>query len=148
MKLRQNARELVLIDVEGLGMLLGEIRYNQQTETALFALEKAAFFDLYLPCTVVYDQQQGPIVHPHVLAALTTSSVRIQRSRISCFIMETDLNPRLVEQYQTLVEAIMLKHGDVTPTGRHEDQDPDRPKPDGGPGGTRVINLRDRKDKG
>ena len=66
MKLRQNAKELVLIEADGLGLILGEVRYNRQTETVLFALEKAAFFDLYFPCTVLYDQERGPVVHDYL----------------------------------------------------------------------------------
>ncbi len=144
MKLRQNAKELVLLNVEGLGILLGHIRYNRQTETVLFALEKAAFFDLYFPCTVVYDQQKGPVVHPHILSAMTTSSIRIQRSRVSCFVLETDLNPDLARQYHQLVEAIMPKPVRSDPP---EGDDPDpggRPR---GGAGRRVVSLRGPKDK-
>ncbi len=144
MKLRQNAKELVLIELDGIGLLLGHIRYNRQTETVLFALEKAAYFDLYFPCTVVYDQQRGPVVHPHVLSAMTTSSVRIQRSRVSCFVMETDLNPELVTQYQKLLDAIIpkpAKPGSPDP----DEPGPDKPRPSGG--GSRVISIRGPKDK-
>ncbi len=145
MKLRQNAKELVLIEVDGLGLILGHIRYNRQTETVLFALEKAAFFDLYFPCTVVYDQQKGPVVHPHILSTMTTSSIRIQRSRVSCFILETDLNPELVRQYQQILEAIIPKPQHPEPPEPHD------PGPGGGkpkpPGGSRVISIRDLKDK-
>ncbi len=92
MKLKQNAQEIVLLSIEGLGLILGEIRYNRQTETAIFALEKAAFFDVYFPCTVIYDQQKGPLVHPHILAAMTVSSIRVQRQKVACYILEKDLN--------------------------------------------------------
>ncbi|MGQ9744412.1 MAG: hypothetical protein ACUVQV_00090 [Dissulfurimicrobium sp.] len=102
MKLSQNAKDIVLIELDGVGLLLGEVRYNRQTETASFALEKASFFDLYLPCTVVYDQQRGPLVHPHILSTFTTSSLRIQRNRVSFFILEPDINPVLVEQYNSI----------------------------------------------
>ncbi len=139
MKLRQNAKELVLIELDGVGLLLGHIRYNRQTETVLFALEKAAFFDLYFPCTVVYDQQRGPVVHPHVLSAMTTSSVRIQRSRVSCFVMEMDLNPDLVDQYQKFLDAIAPRPSKPVPP------DPKDPGPSGG--GSRVISIRGPKDK-
>lgn len=115
MKLNQNARDLVLIELDDVGLLLGEVRYNRQTETASFALEKASFFDLYLPCTVVYDQQHGPVVHPHILSAFTTSSLRIQRNRVSCFILEPDLNPVLIEQYNTIKKTIMPR-----PEANHE----------------------------
>jgi hypothetical protein len=87
MKLRQNARELVLLELSGAGLLLGEIRYNKQTETVLFALEKSAFFDLYFPCTVSFDQNRGVVLHPHVINAMTTSSIRVQRSRVAFFVL-------------------------------------------------------------
>ena len=144
MKLHQNAKELALVEVDGLGFILGEIRYNRQTETVIFALEKAAFFDLYFPCAVLYDQQRGPIVHPHVLTALTTSSIRIQRSHVSCFILETDLNPRLIQQYRGLLDALLAKQATLSPQKNPGHQGPERPKPTGG---SRVINLRDHKEK-
>ncbi len=138
MKLRQNAKELVLLEVDSLGILVGEIRYNRQTETVLFALEKAAFFDIYFPCTVVYDQQKGPVVHPHLLSALTTSSIRIQRSRVSCFVLETDLNPAIVEQYYRLIENMLPKTQPKHVPAGPDDQGPDDTKP---PKGSRVISL-------
>ncbi|MGB9497291.1 MAG: hypothetical protein ACKVE3_05400 [Dissulfuribacterales bacterium] len=142
MKLRQNAKELVLIEVDGPGLILGEIRYNRQTETVLFALEKAAFFDLYFPCAVLYDQERGPVVRPHVLTAMTVSSIRIQRSRVSFFVLESDINPKLIQQYHDLLESVLLKR-DVTSVGKTtKDQGPDRPEPTGG---SRVIALSDRK---
>jgi len=146
MKLRQNAKELVLIEVDGLGLILGEIRYNRQTETVLFALEKAAFFDLYFPCTVLYDQNRGPVVHPHVLTAMTVSSIRIQRSRVSFFVLESDINPKLIQQYYSLLEAVLLKQGVNLPGKATKDKDkgPDQPKPTGG---SKVITLSDRKEK-
>jgi hypothetical protein len=144
MKLRQNAKELVLIEVEGLGLILGEIKYNRQTETVLFALEKAAFFDLYFPCAVLYDQERGPVVHPHVLTAMTVSSIRIQRSRVSFFVLESDINPMLIQQYHGLLESALLKQG-VTSAGKAtKDQGPDQPEPTGG---SRVIALSNRKEK-
>jgi hypothetical protein len=143
MKLHQNAKELVLIEVDGLGLIMGEIRYNRQTETVLFALEKAAFFDLYFPCSVLYDQQRGPVVHPHVLTAMTVSSIRIQRSRVSFFVLESDINPKLIQQYHNLLEAVLLKQG-VSPRKTTKDQGPDQPKPTGG---SRVITLSDHKEK-
>jgi len=145
-KLRQDAGELVLVEIDGLGMLLGEIRYNRQTETVLFAMERAAFFDFYFPCAVVFDQQTGPVVRPHVLAALTTSSVRVQRSRISCFVLEDDLSPQLVEQYRRLLDAILGRQG-LAPRSRGggEGKGPDRSGPGGGP---RIVDLRKRDEKG
>jgi len=143
MKLHQNAKELVLIEVDGLGLIMGEIRYNRQTETVLFALEKAAFFDLYFPCSVLYDQQRGPVIHPHVLTAMTVSSIRIQRSRVSFFVLESDINPKLIQQYHNLLEAVLLKQG-VSPRKTAKDQGPDQPKPTGG---SRVITLSDHKEK-
>ncbi len=107
MKLRQNARELVLVEVSGLGILLGEIRYNKQTETVLFALEKASFFDLYFPCAVVYDQQKGALVHPHIVNTMTTSSIRVQRSRVAFFVLEADIAPSLRAQYLELVNSFI-----------------------------------------
>jgi len=144
MKLRQNAKELVLIEVDGLGLILGEIRYNRQTETILFALEKAAFFDLYFPCTVLYDQNRGPIVHPHVLTAMTVSSIRIQRSRVSFFVLESDVNPKLIQQYYDLLEAVLLKQGVTSPKKATKDKGPHQPKPTGG---SKIITLSDRKEK-
>ncbi|MCK4425898.1 MAG: hypothetical protein KAV69_04045 [Deltaproteobacteria bacterium] len=144
MKLHQNAKELVLIEVDGLGLIMGEIRYNRQTETVLFALEKAAFFDLYFPCSVLYDQQRGPVVHPHVLTAMTVSSIRIQRSRVSFFVLESDINPKLIQQYHNLLEAVLLKQGVTSPRKTTKDQGPDQPKPTGG---SRVITLSDHKEK-
>ena len=144
MKLHQNAKELVLIQIDGLGLILGEVRYNRQTETVLFALEKAAFFDLYFPCTVLYDQERGPVVHPHVLTAMTVSSIRIQRSRVSFFVLESDINPKLIQQYHSLLEAVLLKQG-ITLSGKAtKDKGPDQPKPTGG---SRVIALNDHKEK-
>ncbi len=144
MKLRQNAKELVLIETAGLGFILGEIRYNRQTETVLFALEKAAFFDLYFPCAVIYDQKTGPSVRPHVLTTMTTSSIRVQRSRISCFVLESDLNPALIRQYNDLLESVMLQQELASPSNDKKDPDPDRPSPSGG---TRVVSIKNGKEK-
>jgi hypothetical protein len=144
MKLSQNAKEIVLIQIEGLGLIMGEIRYNHQTETVLFALEKAAFFDLYFPCTVLYDKELGPVVHPHVLVAMTVSSIRIQRSRVSFFVLASDINPKLIQQYHDLYDAILLKQGMVTPTKNPKNTDKQQPKPSGG---SKVITLNDYKEK-
>ncbi len=144
MKLRQNAKELVLIEAAGLGFILGEIRYNRQTETVLFALEKAAFFDLYFPCAVIYDQKTGPVVRPHVVTAMTTSSIRVQRSRVSCFILESDLHPALSRQYTNLIESIMAHQDRSLPAKPEQDHDPDKPP---SPGGTRVVSIKDGKGK-
>jgi hypothetical protein len=145
MKLRQNAKELVLTEVDGLGLVLGEIRYNRQTETVLFALEKAAFFDLYFPCTVLYDQNHGPVVHPHVLTAMTVSSIRIQRSRVSFFVLESDINPKLIQQYHDLLEAVLLKQGVTSPSKatKAKEKRLDQPK---STSGSKVITLSDRKE--
>lgn len=143
MKLSQNAKDMVLIELDGVGLLLGEVRYNRQTETASFALEKASFFDLYLPCAIVYDQQRGPLVHPHILSAFTTSSVRIQRNRVSCFILEPDINPVLIEQYNAIKTNL---------TPRPESGSGEKPAQDEGSsekkktGKKRVINIHALKD--
>ncbi len=144
MKLHQNAKELVLIEVDGLGLILGEIRYNRQTETVNFALEKAAFFDLYFPCTVLYDQKLGPVVHPHVLTAMTVSSIRIQRTRVSFFVLEPDINPKLIQQYHHLLEAVLLKQGVSSPRETSKDHGPHKTKPSGS---SKIISLSDRKEK-
>jgi hypothetical protein len=144
MKIHQNVREPVLIEVDGLGLIMGEIRYNRQTETVLFVLEKAAFFDLYFPCTVLYDQERGPVVHPHVLTVMTVSSIRIQRSRTSFFVLESDINPKLIQQYHGLLEAVLLKQGVTSPRKTTKDQGSDQPKP---VGGSKVITLSDRKER-
>lgn len=143
MKLSQNAKDMVLLELDGVGLLLGEVRYNRQTETASFALEKAGFFDLYLPCTVVYDQQRGPLVHPHILAALTTSSLRIQRNRVSCFILEPDINPAVIEQYNAIKAALTPRSepGGVKGTGQGDETTENKK-----PAKKRVINLRAMKD--
>ncbi|OCC16446.1 hypothetical protein DBT_0263 [Dissulfuribacter thermophilus] len=136
MKLRQNAKELVLLEVDGLGLILGEIRYNKQTETAIFALEKAAFFDLYVPCAVIYDPQKGPVVRPHVLSALTTGSIRVQRSKVSCFILGNELSPSIVAQYQAILQGL-----GVIQEGSKESLKDDDPKKGPGSVGPRVITL-------
>jgi len=107
MKLRQNARELVLLDISGVGILLGEVRYNKQTETVVFALEKSAFFDLYFPCVVNFDPQRGPVVQPHVVNAMTTSSIRIQRNRVNFFVLSQDIAPSLKAQYVDIMNQVM-----------------------------------------
>jgi hypothetical protein len=143
MKLSQNAKDMVLIELDGVGLLFGEVRYNRQTETASFALEKASFFDLYLPCTVVYDQQRGPLVHPHILSALTTSSLRIQRNRVSCFILEPDINPVLIEQYNS-IKATLTPRSEPGQRGASAQGEgpPEKKKM----GKKRVINITSLKD--
>ncbi len=106
MKLRQNARELVLLELSGTGLLLGEVRYNKQTETVMFALEKSAFFDFYFPCSVSFDPQKGPVVHPHVVNAMTTSSIRIQRDRVNFFVLSHDIAPILKAQYKEIINQV------------------------------------------
>ncbi len=107
MKLRQNARELVLLDLSGVGLILGEVRYNKQTETVVFALEKSAFFDLYFPCVVNFDPQRGPVVQPHVINAMTTSSIRIQRDRVNFFVLSQDIAPSVKAQYIEIMNQVM-----------------------------------------
>ncbi len=106
MKLRQNAKELVLLELSGTGLLLGEVRYNKQTETVYFALEKSAFFDFYFPCSVSFDPQRGPVVHPHVINAMTTSSIRIQRDRVNFFVLSQDIAPALKTQYMDILNQV------------------------------------------
>ncbi len=106
MKLRQNAKELVLLELSGTGLLLGEVRYNKQTETVSFALEKSAFFDFYFPCSVSFDPQRGPVVHPHVINAMTTSSIRIQRDRVNFFVLSQDIAPALTAQYMDILNQV------------------------------------------
>ncbi len=137
MKLRQNARELVLLELAGTGLLLGEIRYNKQTETVLFAMEKSAFFDLYFPCSVSFDQNRGILVHPHVINAMTTSSIRVQRSRVTYFVLERDLAPAIRSQYVALLNQLIGK-GRQGPPPDHDDNPPDGPSG----GSTRVVNLK------
>jgi hypothetical protein len=140
-KLRQNARELVLMEVSGIGTVLGEIRYNAQTETALFAMEKSAFFDLYFPCAVSYDQKNGPVVNPHVFFLFTQSSIRVQRSHVTCFIQEIDLNPVLVEQYNALLAAF---YPPAPSADTDQKKGPEGRKPTGG---KRVVSLKDHTEK-
>ncbi len=106
MKLRQNAKELVLLELSGTGLLLGEVRYNKPTETVYFALEKSAFFDFYFPCSVSFDPQRGPVVHPHVINAMTTSSIRIQRDRVNFFVLAQDIAPALKAQYMDILNQV------------------------------------------
>lgn len=146
MKLKQNARELVLIEVSGAGLLLGEIRYNKQTETALFALEKSAFFDVFFPCSVVFDQNKGVLIHPHVVNAMTTSSIRVQRSRLAYFVLERDISPGLRSQYFALVNQLMGKTGSRETTClRPEDDNSPDDHPRGG--GSRLLDLKKLRDK-
>ena len=146
MKLRQNARELVLIELSGVGLLLGEIRYNKQTETVLFALEKSAFFDLYFPCSVSFDQERGILVQPHVINAMTTSSIRVQRDRVAYFVLERDIAPALRSQYLVLINQLLGKTG-PRGTGRRpsEDDSPPDDRPRGG--GSRLLDLKKLRDK-
>lgn len=143
MKLKQNAKELVLLEIDGLGLILGEIRYNKQTETAIFALEKAAFFDLYLPCAVIYDPQKGPVVRPHVLSAMTTGSIRVQRSKVSCFVLGGELAPSLVAQYQAVLKGLGIGPQKEPAPHPPTDGGPDPKKPT--PSGPRIINLPKRR---
>lgn len=105
MKLSQNAKEMVLLNIDGLGLVVGEIRFNRQTETIGFVLEKAAFFDLYFPCMVVIEKN-NLMLQPHILASLSTSSIRVQRSRVSCFVTEAEINPALVYQYNAIIASL------------------------------------------
>ncbi len=116
MKLRQNARELVLLELSGTGLLLGEVRYNKQTETVIFALEKSAFFDFYFPCSVSFDPQRGPVVHPHVINAMTTSSIRIQRDRVNFFVLSADISPALKAQYMDILNQVANIHQQDQPS--------------------------------
>lgn len=105
MKLSQNAKEIVLLNIDGLGLIVGEIRFNRQTETIGFVLEKAAFFDLYFPCMVMIEKN-NLMLQPHILASLSTSAIRVQRSRVSCFVMESEINPALVYQYNAILASL------------------------------------------
>jgi hypothetical protein len=135
MKLGLNAREIVLLEISGLGLIIGQIQYNRQTETAMFVLEKAQYFDILFPCAVLYDNQHGPIVRPHLLTILTTSTIRINRNNVSCFIMENDINEIVLKQYSELLMNNMHKT-----TVRHlpnkDDDDPNKHK------GGKIINLK------
>ncbi|GEM_PF-761963 len=146
MKLRQNARELVLVELSGVGLLLGEIRYNKQTETVLFALEKSAFFDLYFPCSVSFDQQRGVMLQPHVVNAMTTSSIRVQRRRVAYFVLEHDIAPALRSQYLLLINQLL---GKGLSGGKQSPPTDDDHSPDGGPrgGGSRLLSLKKLRDK-
>ncbi len=146
MKLRQNARELVLLELSGTGLLIGEIRYNKQTETVLFALEKSAFFDLYFPCTVSFDQNRGVMLHPHVINAMTTSSIRVQRSRVAYFVLERDIVSALRSQYIGLVNQLLGQAGlgGVRKPAPEDDNSPDD-RPRGG--GSRLVDLKKLRDK-
>jgi hypothetical protein len=77
---------------------------------------------------------------------MTVSSIRIQRSRVSFFVLESDINPKLIQQYYSLLEAVLLKQGVTSPGKATKDKDkgPDQPKPTGG---SKVITLSDRKEK-
>ena len=142
MKLRQNAKELVLIDIAGVGLLLGEVRYNKQTETVVFALEKSAFFDLYFPCTVNFDPQRGPVVHPHVINAMTTSSIRIQRERVNFFVLSQDIAPSLKAQYMDIIQQIM----GFKPDGAMEKKIAEREEARPGQKIVELIKLKKAKD--
>ena len=118
MKLRQDARELVMLDLSGMGLLIGEVRYNRQTETVLFALERSAFFDLYFPCVVSFDPQRGgPVVQPHIINAMTTSSIRIQRDRVNFFVLSEDIAPAVTAQYEEIISQVTGIQGKSTETG-------------------------------
>ncbi len=146
MKLRQNARELVLLELPGEGLLLGEIRYNRQTETVLFALEKSAFFDLYFPCTVSFDQNRGVLLHPHVINAMSTSSIRVQRSRVNYFVLERDIASGLRSQYIALLNQLLGKSGLSGRGGPSPgDDSPPNDRPRGG--GSRLLDLKKLREK-
>ncbi|MDD3553268.1 MAG: hypothetical protein PHC35_01940 [Deltaproteobacteria bacterium] len=133
MKLSQNAKEMVLLNIDGLGLIVGEIRFNRQTETIGFVLEKAAFFDLYFPCMVMVEKN-NLMLQPHILASLSTSSIRVQRSRVSCFVMESELNPALIYQYNAIIASIT---GGPVP--------PPSPKPPGkGVKKSNVVSIQDK----
>jgi len=135
MKLGLNAREIVLFEIAGLGLIIGQIQYNRQTETALFVLEKAQYVDLLFPCAVTYDNQQGPVVRPHILTILTTSTIRINRNNVSCFIMENDLTPGVMKQYSELLMTNVPKTN-VRHLPVKDDDDPNKPK------GGKIISLK------
>jgi len=141
MKLRHNAKEVVLLEIDGLGLILGEVRYNKQTETALFILEKAAYFDLYLPCAVIYDARKGVVVQPHILGVLSTGSIRVQRSKVSCFIFGDDLSPHIKAQYQAVLAELGLP-GKGPQRGSHDEKGDDPHGPSSG--GPRLITLPKR----
>ncbi len=141
MKLRQNARELVLLELSGTGLLLGEVRYNRQTETVAFALEKSAFFDFYFPCSVSFDPQRGPVVHPHVINAMTTSSIRIQRDRVNFFVLSQDIAPSLKAQYLDIINQVIGPQGQE-PTAPSRQERPDK----GVSRVVEIISLRNKKD--
>lgn len=136
MKLSQNAKEIVLLNIDGLGLIVGELRFNRQTETIGFVLEKAAFFDLYFPCMVMIEKN-NLMLQPHILASLSTSSIRVQRSRVSCFITESEINPALVYQYNAILAS--LTGGPTQP------QPPFLNKPSGkGVKKTNVVFIQDK----
>lgn len=135
MKLGLNAREIALFEISGLGIIIGQIQYNRQTETAMFVLEKAQYFDILFPCAVTYDNQRGPVVRPHLLTILTTSTIRINRNKVSCFIMENDLNPTVIKQYSDLLMSNMPK-ANVRHLPSKDDDDPNKPR------GGKIINLK------
>lgn len=146
MKLQQNAKEVVLMSIDGMGLVVGEVRFNRQTETAVFALEKAAFFDLYFPCIVGIEQKGGLMLQPHLAAHLSIGSLRIQRSRVSFFVMSHDLHPMLIDQFNSLI-ASMTKQAappeDVaSQPGNTQPKKTPRKK-----GESRVIDLQDIFDK-
>ncbi len=141
MKLRQNARELVLLELSNTGLLLGEVRYNKQTETVAFALEKSAFFDFYFPCSVSFDPQRGPVVHPHIINTMTTSSIRIQRDRVNFFVLSADISPALKAQYMEILNQV---------AGIHQPEQPSQParprQPRSSSQVVDIIKLREKKD--
>lgn len=134
MKLSQNAKELVLLSIDGLGLIVGEIRFNRQTETINFVLEKAAFFDLYFPCMVIIEKN-NLMLQPHILASLSTSSIRVQRSRVSCFVSGADINPMIAYQYNAIIASI-TGEPPTTPSGP---QSPTKKSPK-----DNVIQLKDK----
>ncbi len=149
MKLRQNAKELVLLQIDGMGTIIGEIRYNKQTETAIFTLEKSAFFDLYFPCVLMYDQRQGTVVRPHILSVITASTIRIQRTKVSCFVLGDEISSEIVEQYYNILKSFgLMEEQEETRPIRPTPPDDDGKGGDNGPKGSpRIITLSDKRKK-
>lgn len=109
MKLGLNAKEIVIVDVLGTGLLIGQLQYNRQTESAIFVLEKAQYFDLFFPCAILLDNQHGIFIRPHIASFLSNGTIRINRSNISYFIMENDINPQIKKQYIDLISMHIMR---------------------------------------
>ncbi len=146
MKLQQNAKEIVLMSIDGMGLVIGEVRFNRQTETAVFALEKAAFFDLYFPCIVGIDQKGTLMLQPHLASHLSIGSLRIQRSRVAFFVMSNDLHPMVLEQFSAMIASITKQTKPQEQTAPQLNDTPakktSRKKND-----SRIIDLQDIFDK-